>query len=228
MSNYFDETLFTDARSLIIDIGESEIQKAYITVSNNADKYLLETLHNLTANKAMPCRPIEESLMPPPSNANSSDNDQNDSPVCNIININPKIPCIGINIYTLNMSNIQIQQIETFNQIIVMENDNFKDDSNPIESLTLDEYKQNVIYNIGKLTPFEMAIMIKYYAINNANIRITRLLYNAIRKYFIDKRSWFKRSDIGIVQNHYSELMIRNELVNAPNLDIYSEAISIN
>lgn len=219
MAIYFDETIFTDARSLSIDGADDDeisvvagkLKNSHIIVSNRADKYLIEQRHNMVADNK-PCRTIESIL----------DNDDN-SRICDIININPKIPCIGSNIYTMNMTNAHIQQVEKFNQIEIIENEDI-----PTTFIDLEEYNPDTVYQLShKLTAFESAIMIKYYAINNSNVKITRLLGNAIYRYFVDKRSWFKHSPNGIIQNHYSELLLNGELVDIPLLDISGPSISL-
>lgn len=216
MTIYFDETIFTDARSLFTEddtaISSSNgLKKSHIIVSNRADKYLIEQRHKLTADNK-PCRTVESIL--------------DDDRICDIVNINPKIPCLGLNIYTMSMSNADIQQVEKFHQIEIVEND---DDS--VESTTLvnlEEYTPQAIYQLNhKLTAFEAAIMIKYYAINNSGVKITRLLGNAIYRYFVDKRSWFRRSHNGIIQTHYGELILDTELVNTPFLDIAGPSITL-
>lgn len=210
MTIYFDETIFTDARSFFEDdhVDGVNLKKSHIIVSNRADKYLIEQRHKLLAD-TKPCRTIESLL--------------DDDEICEIVNINPKIPCFGVNIYTMNMSNAEIRQVEKFHQIKVI------DDENATTTFVdLTEYNPDAIYQLSqKLTTFESAIMIKYYAVNNPDVKITRLLGNAIYRYFVDKRSWFKRTPNGIVQNHYGELILNTEVVNIPLLEISSPSITL-
>lgn len=184
MTEYYDETIFTDGRSL---------QKfAQVNAFNRADIYLLE-LNGIAAIGYQCDGRIDKST-------NS------------IANINPRQPCRGINIYTLNMLNKKISQVEPFNQITIFNGE----DGIPID---LVEYTPETIYTIGQLTCLESAIITKYYAINNENVIITRALYNYIRPHIQDQRNWFNNIndiDVGYVQNANKELIHKSEIVSMP------------
>lgn len=184
MTQYYDETIFTDGRSL---------QKfSQVNAFNRADTYLLEL--NGIAAIGYKCDGRTE------KSTNS------------IANINPRQPCRGINIYTLNMLNKKISQVEPFNQITIFNGE----DGVPVD---LFEYTPETIYTIGQLTSIESAIIIKYYAINNENVTITSALYNFIKPHIQDQRSWFKNIsdiDVGFVQNDNKELLHNSQIVSMP------------
>lgn len=184
MTQYYDETIFTDGRS---------IQKySQVNAFNRADTYLLELAGIVAIGYKCDGR-TEKS-----TNA--------------IANINPRQPCRGVNIYTLNMMNKKISQVEPFNQITI---------HNGIDGIPIDlaAYTPETIYTIGDLTSFESAIIVKYYAINNENVTITRSLYNFIKHHIQDQRSWFVNindTDIGYIQNENKELIHNNQIVSVP------------
>lgn len=185
MTQYYDETIFTDCRSL---------QKfKQVNAFNRADTYLLE-LAGISAVGYRCDGRVEQKT-------NS------------IANVNPRQPCRGINIYTLNMLNKKISQVESYNQISITDVGN----GTPIDIV---EFISGTIYTIGELTSFESAIMIKYYAINNENVTITRDLYNFIRHHIKDQRTWFNDLnnvlDVGYVQNENKELIHNTQLVSIP------------
>lgn len=188
MSLYYDETIFTDARTLL------KYNNTEVNAFNRADIYLLERA-NISIGSKCDGR-----------NTESSEDDQSNATV---VNLNPRRPCRGINIYTLSIVNKKISQVEPFNQITV-----FQGESNT--PLSLNEYIPNTIYTVGNLTSFESAILIKYYAINNKNVTITRDLYTFIRKHFQDQRSWFNYNDVGIIQNENKELIQNMDIVYIP------------
>lgn len=198
-SGYFDETIFTD--------GLTFLTNSYGTVNafNNADRYLLSRLGvkvggDCSGDTTKPIRDQNEII---------------------IVNLNPRRPCRGINIYSmdmLNKNNSQIQQVVAFNQISI-----FDGDTNI--SIYIGEHVEGNIYTVGRLTSFESAIMIKYFAINNS-IFITRHLFNFIKKHFQDHRSWFNYKTIGIVQNTNGELVdSNNKIINIPDLSISQPAV---
>lgn len=198
-SEYFDETIFTD--------GTTFLMNSYGTVNafNNADRYLLGRLGITVGDDCSgdTTKPVI---------------DQNETI---IVNLNPRRPCRGINIYSmdmLNKNNSQIQQVVSFNQISI-----FDGDTNV--PIYIGEHVEGNIYTVGSLTSFESAIMVKYFAINNS-IFITRHLFNFIKRHFRDHRSWFNYNSIGIVQNTNGELVdSNNEIINIPDLTISQPAI---
>lgn len=174
MNSYFDETLFVDARSILDFIKNSKTPSKYrVNVWNHVDMYLLNnfnikfTMHGCESSSSSSVNPNSDLLF-----------EIDDDEALKIININPIKPCIGTNIYTIDMYNKKINQTEFFHQIEVV-------DENLIElqkymPVSLDSYQPDVVYNMGLLTPLETALMLKYYAINNDKVRITRLLYNKV------------------------------------------------
>lgn len=195
MSIYYDETIFTDARTFR--------KYSEVNVFNLADKYLFARANIQTYSTC--------------ETGGDDDNGEQctlkSGMVNSIVNVNPRRPCRGINIYTLNINNKKIAQTEPFNQITVFQGES-------VEPLTLDEYVPQTVYTVGRLTPLESAIIIKYYAINNAGVLITRHLFGLIKEYFNDQRSWFTYQDIGIVQNAKKELVRNMDYLNLPILTI--------
>lgn len=190
---YSDESIFTNGRNLqIYDV---------INVYNRADEYLIRRLNKT-----------------PSFNCIGKTHQTNNLEKF-IANINPKIPCLGVNIYTLSLLNSNLQDIEPFNQVIIYEGET----KTPIY---IGEHVDGNIYDIGDLTPLESAIMIKYFAINY-QIFITRHLYKIIEPYFEDIRVWFETKNYGIVQNNKKELILNDQIINAPDLTISSPAIFI-
>lgn len=137
------------------------------------------------------------------------------------VNLNPRNPCRGINIYSFNIANNRIEKTIGFNQIIIV------DANAQTVPIIIDEFVPDSIYDVGELTAFESAIMIKYYAINNPNVYITRHLYRKIVKYFDDRRDWFNYKPIGIVENSRHELIENNTIINIPNVDFADEYLPL-
>lgn len=196
-NSYFDETIFTHAETL-----HGEFTK--INVYNAADAYLVYK-QGLVAGDG--CIPFDE-------NNSSLETDEI------VANLNPRSPCMGVNIYSLMPLNLQINKMVMFNQISVYDGET----TTPLE---IGEHQPGQIYTIGTLTEFESAIMLKYFAINNSDVYVTKHLYSYVKKYFQDNRSWFNYNSIGVVQNHNKELIFDDEIINVPNVTLFSEAIDI-
>lgn len=179
-SEYFDETIFT--------FGESISPYKKINVFNTADAFLVAR-QNIQV--GYDCATTEE-----------SDNTPS-------VNLNPRGPCMGINIYSLGSLNKKIEKCVDFNQISVYDGETTLD-------LKVGDHIPGSIYTVGSLSPFESAIMIKFYAINHSDVYITRHLYNYIKKYFQDNRSWFNYNSLGIVQNDQKELIFEDDIINVP------------
>lgn len=238
MDLYFDETIFTDARTFrnIDNFDEDTI----FVVANRADAFLLNTVHNIptvSLSDHLCARPKKKPVV-------TDDNDvdrgeqidvvERSTRVCinkhysMIVNINTKTPCMGINVSTMNMTKKRLQTMEPYNQIHVLEIIKPFDDNIIIQPINFELYKMNVVYTINPaLTSFEAAILIKYYAINNENVCITHLLYTSIRKHFLDTRAWFRRNQYGYVQNFYGELYDGDNLVNLPIVNISGPRIDL-
>lgn len=150
-----------------------------------------------------------------------------------LINFNPRIPCMGVNIYTMDMTNKQIQYAETFNIISVIDSDDLSGDANiPIKILLIGDHESSCVYTINPmLTPFEHAIMLKYYAIQGVDVQITRSLYALVHRYFRDTRIWFTRAHRGSFQTYLGEIYAEArtnsnpEILNIPRLEVWGPAI---
>lgn len=160
--------------------------------------------------------------------------------------INPLSPCIGLNIYTMNVENKKIFRRINFNQINVTAIDDASSSTTtttatatpvvidePIlrERRVTDEENKNqtVIYGINEnLTSFESAIMIKYYAAR-AIVYITRELHHVIRKHFIeDQRIWFIDAlDDVTIQQENRELTLNEAIINVPYLMFHGPPVSM-
>lgn len=200
MASYFDETIFRDARTL----GKFVEVNAF----NRADVYLLEKSGIVATSHC--------SLQAKQDSACDNRVDKANS----IANVNPIRPCRGTNIFTMDMLNKGLAQVEPYNQITVYQGES----SQPID---IADYIPQVVYTVGGLTSFESAIMIKYYAINFKGVTITRHLFALIKKHFNDHRSWFNYHDIGITQNQHKELLQGKNIINAPLTTIYGPAIDL-
>lgn len=150
-----------------------------------------------------------------------------------LINFNPRIPCMGVNIYTMDMTNKQIQHAETFNIISVIDSDDLSGDAGtPIKILLIGDHESLCVYTINPmLTPFEHAIMLKYYAIQGIDVQITRSLYALVHRYFRDTRIWFTRAHRGSFQTYLGEIYAEArpnsnpEILNMPRLEVWGPAI---
>lgn len=138
-----------------------------VGVSNRADQYLLERLSKITTKQ---CDPTVS------------------------ISLNPPISCLGVNVYSMDVSRKQIQEFYRFNTIYVVtiEYMPFK----TLRMVTLEEFTENSIYDLetnsyDRLTPFEAAIMLKWYSYKN-HVFITQNLYHYTKKEFRDERNWFQ------------------------------------
>lgn len=137
------------------------------------------------------------------------------------IRLNPKIISNCINIYTLNKLNKMSKYTEHHNMINVLSKNT---NTTPIY---IGEHEEGLIYDVGSLTSFESALMIKYFAINHV-IFITRRLFRLIEYHFRNNYEvWFNFDNVGVIQNELSELIKNGEYVDIPNLDIYSTPVTI-
>lgn len=199
--SYFDETIFTT--------GESLVEYSKINVFNDADAYLVAKQN------------IEVGYNCDPFDGSQTEEKVSDENGRYIVNLNPRSPCIGINIYSMIPANKQIKKLVDFNQISVY-------DGETTTEIGIGEHIPGSIYTVGTLTPFESAIMIKYFAINNTDVYITRHLYRFIRKFFDDNRSWFNYNAVGVVQNHNNELIFDDEIINIPVVTYSGYAVDLN
>lgn len=205
---YFDETIFTTA--------ETFIPFNRVNVYNRADEYLA-TRSRLQINSDSECEPRKNqtrTIVLPIGNAISESTADEKSKLANaIVNLNPRKPCRGINMYTFNITNTRIEKTINFNQITVADSENHT-------PIFIGEHIPESIYTVGDLTNFESAIMVKYFAINHANVCISRHLYTSIVKYFDTKREWFNYLPIGVIQKKNKELVYQNRIINVPDIKI--------
>lgn len=206
---YFDESIFVDGRTIT--------KYKSINVTNKADRYLATRL-NLNVVDVM---------------TNDAETTTNTSIVKDdlVINLNPKLPSKGINIYTMDISNKIPQQLEPYNQIVVY--DHFNDDDMNITMMKskvpiyIGEHVEGNVYDVNvELTALESAIMLKYHAINGI-VFITRNLYNLVLLEFVDYRRWFKYDDRLVIQTQTGELIRDGITINIPNLQLSTYAIEL-
>nr|WOJ45416.1 GrBNV gp97-like protein [Apis mellifera nudivirus] len=180
-----------------------------VTVNNDADRYLLLRLGKEIISEKDVCSSRQ-----------------------NIININPRISCAGINIYTMNALNKKILRHIPYYAIEIRRNSG---SDNTVVPVYIGEPRSsgNIIYDIGMIDDFSSAIMIKYFSMQSI-IKITPRLYTLISRHFEDsvKRFYFDiDSEPGLVQLTNGELLYNNEPVQHDDglldLNIYSPAIEI-
>lgn len=178
LSVYFDETIFSDGFSL----------RRYPNVNtfNEADRYLAERLGKRVSYSCL----------------TTADNDdeggflmQSDDSSPPPVNLNPRIPCAGINVYTMDALNKLSLLSVPFNRIGVIDVQLEDSGTVPPPSVVpiyVGEHTEGNVYTANpKLGSFESAVMIKYFAVN-APIFITKHLYNDIEHHFAgDRRQWF-------------------------------------
>lgn len=193
---YFDETLFQDGRSLK--------QYSNLSVYNKADAYIAKR-HGFKVNM-----PLNNGIANQPNTrCFIESNNTVDPTLClKLVHINPPNLCYGITVYTMDATNKRIRQQINFNPITVMVGDqqltekttttvcqrqNNNSDNN-IVPISIDEPKNNNVYTVNaQMTPFESAIMLKYFAANTTEIKITEHLYSITQGYFEGNRKWFKQ-----------------------------------
>lgn len=279
----FDETLFTDGFS----IRDSDRVVTY----NAADRYLAQRLGKRVSFVVVDA--YSQSLCP---RADPSDNTRR----ARTVNINPPVPCFGLNVYTMNALSKTALRTVPYNRVAVLPTTGTTSDrvifnsalqtesrvdetgirgqlavpademyrasitdtgtsetstwqlqqqqpqprpSSPTsladgepQPITLSEFRDNTVYTVNdELSPFEMAIMIKYYAVNDHHaVFVTDHLYHTISRYFVDQRRWFDRG-VGSLQklrdytirNSYCELIRDGALLNVPPLAISGPAVTV-
>lgn len=168
MKIYFDESVFENGFSL----------RAFSTliVSNRADAYLGERLKKRVI-VAKTC-------------ADESDTDA--------VNVNARVPCRGINVYTMDASSKRLLRSAGYKQIVVLTTY----DTDNARPLHIGEHiGEPYVYDINSdLTSLESAIMLKYYAVSTSMdearpVFVTRTLYRYAREKFVDTRAWFRFDD---------------------------------
>lgn len=268
----FDETLFTD--------GFSIRDRNAAVVFNRADRYLAERLGKTVLTVYADNFSGSFCQIEGASPATAAETDGSSR-----VNINPLVPCVGLNVYTMSAENKPSLRSVSYNRVIVLpagsknsslfvdtlqteqRNDDYgmngrvivpaseagngytaenvdvptavsTDGTNSmLETIpvSLEEPRVNVVYTVSEdLTPFEMAVMIKYYAISNSRVFVTEILYHTISRYFEDKRKWFDRSSTAAekladytIRNGYCELIQNGTLLNVPSLEISGPPVTV-
>lgn len=167
-TNKFDDLLFYD----------------FVTTSNRADDFLMSRFPNV------PSGNLNEWLKKKGSNKRTK--------TLKIMNLNPKDDYLGKNVYTMDMYGHKPVYTAPFTPIHVVPKESYN-----TAKIAIHDYATDQVYTLSSyLTPLESAIMLKYYAISNFmmrkrkntfsdDIKITDELFNVVRKYFKDNRSWF-------------------------------------
>lgn len=233
LSVYFDETIFSDGFSL----------RRYpnVNVFNEADRYLADRLGKRVAYGCAA-----------QNNNNNNDNGDDGSISSSseflmqsatgsnppVVNLNPRIPCAGINLYTMDPLNKLPLLTVPFNRIGVIDVRLEDSDAKPPSAVVpvyVGEHVEGNVYTVNRnLGSFESALMIKYFAVN-APIFITKHLYNDIEHHFVDggdRRQWFDTNALAhlansVTQNHRGELVRSSdgEIVDVPFVDYHGPSI---
>lgn len=192
---YFDESIFTDTAFTLIPFD-------FISVTNRADAWLVEKLG----------KQVIKSFC-----TNSLTGDGS-IPTEKIANLNPHIPCIGTNLYSLNNTDLESLIVVPFYQISVI-NDNGR------QSVEIsDNYIDSEIFTVNpNLTNFEQAIMIKYYS-KKSSIMIDYKLYEVVKKHIKNRPQKIFRH-----QDSYNEkkLITMRYRMSVLNFDYTSPAINL-
>lgn len=199
MSNvhrYFDESVFDD-------VGFTLKSYDMISVTNRADEWLIRKLGKT---------PIK-SYCTKPNNSNSN------VPTKKIVNLNPHIPCIGTNLYSLDNTALESLIVVPFYQVSVTNSIGLQ----PIK--ITDVFADAEVFTINpELTSFESAIMIKYYSKKKA-ITIDLKLYELVRKFIKNpSQKLFRFEDVV----NKKKLITNQYRLNVINFDYTSPAILLN
>lgn len=285
----FDETLFTD--------GFSIRDRSRVTVYNASDRYLAERLgKTVRAIRADGFGGSVDGACPLGGDTETEEATMSGT-AGGTVNVNPPVPCAGLNVYTMNALNKPSLRTVPYRRVIVLptgsrnpelfadalqtqqRNDDYgvrgrvilppgqllsataesatgetveqQQQQQPLPTaetrpVAHEEHRPNAVYTVnGDLTPFEMAVMIKYYAVNDtrheqqqqqqqSQVFVTDHLYHTIAPYFADQRKWFDRSTGGAaklpdytIRNGLCELIRNGTLLNVPELSISGEAVTI-
>lgn len=201
-STFYDETVFST--------GVAYRPYKTVNVFNNADAYLVQKL-GLNTNRVY-SKPIES--------------DQQQSVA---VNLNPHSLCFGINLFSMNWSNKRVKELVRFNPITVVSSSVANNPNAKTVPVFIGEHIPGTVYTVNEtLCPFQSAIMIKYFAVNNKGVHVTERLHAYIRKYFAEQRTWFLDSNAHTIrQNHHHELIQNNKIINIPPVDLYGPEITL-
>lgn len=190
---YFDESVFDD-------IGFTLKSYDLISVTNRADEWLVRRLGKT---------PIK-------SHCTNPNDDSRGVPTAKIANLNPHIPCIGTNLYSLDNNALESLIIVPFYQVAVT-------NSVGLQPLTItDVFTDTEAFTTNpELTAFESAVMIKYYSKKKA-ITIDYKLYELIHKFIKNKsQKLFRFDDVF----NRKKLITTQYRINVINFDYTSPAI---
>lgn len=213
MEIYFDESIFDD--------GFSFSNYSIIVTGNRADRMLVERLNRDHTVLEYSCADLKNATI---------NHDE-------VVNINPKVPCVGTNVYTMNAENKRITVSLPYHLITVtMSNNDDNDDDNKnsnenftkLEIYPYDDRAYRKFDMNDSLTSFESAIMIKYLAMNRPITISIKLFIYVNRHFATDHRKWFVFDEtIGIVENRNHDLLLHLQPVNLPKmLNISSPELS--
>lgn len=182
----FDERIFLPHYFLINHVYGNEL----ISVNNEADKWILSNFHKHNNVKVDAC------------------NEAN-------IHLNPKLECIGTNIYTINRAHHTNVFLLPYLKFFVLTDQTYMNNKEyNMKQLNIENFDKNLIFTTvftvnPNLTDLEHAIMLKFYSINmaqngtckdnkNLYINITTELFDKIFNIFHTndvnlsiKRQWF-------------------------------------
>lgn len=142
-----------------------------------------------------------------------------------VVNLNPRVPCVGINLYTMNSYNKAVIRQLPYNSVTVSR-DARERKVVPVYvgEVAADGLADSILYDISpRLDDFTAAVMIKYFSIHSA-INITPRLYSIISRHFEEpiKRFEFDESgQPGLVQLTNGELIYNGD-------SVYEEGIGAN
>lgn len=192
---YFDESVFDD-------VGFTLKSYDLISVTNRADEWLIRKLGKT---------PIKSSC--------TETNGTGSVPTAKIANLNPHIPCIGTNIYSLDSNALESLIVVPFYQVSVT-------NSIGVQTLEIaDAFDETKVFTTNpELTPFESAIMIKYYSKKKA-ITIDYKLYELVHKFIKNtSQKLFRFEDVFSKK----KLIIDQYRLDVINFDYTSPAILLN
>lgn len=202
---FFDETIYTTGLTLV------RFPRDRVRTFNRADAFIVDLFYN---------------------DSDAGDNDvgaaATKTPTADRfaaqLNVNPLQPGRGTDVYTMELRNRVHRTMAIIPKPITVVAPAQR--TWPVQPIALDTLRSGVVYEPSdELTPFESAIMLKYYALNaaepNQTVRILPTLYFEVRSFFgTDARCWFERAEQGadpfVLHDHNHHLVALGP-VNAPN-----------
>lgn len=199
MRLYFDESIFESGFAL----------RNYTTVRTyNAVDRFLASRHNKEI-VTDDCNRDASRSVDSSSSLSSSDEEEMDNFNDNrIINLNPRFPCRGINVYSLNIINKEVVSTLSFHTIKIENAGDFY----PIYIGELSQSGSNR-FTVSDLSAIDSALMLKYFAFR-APIAISVELYLLVNRLFVDYREWFAFSEnLGVIETQNHNLLLGGETV---------------